>query len=115
MVDFNKTSLLRKTDYGLLVFQYYHPDVVFDKDDGVYVRHKSRRSGSNDMHIYFWQGKWYCKEHRKNGQAGDMFNYVAQVNKLDPKKDFRKVLIEVNRIIELMNNRKAVDIIMNVT
>lgn len=98
-MNFKKDDLLNYSDRGWKIFKYYHPEIELDVKNGVYVKNKARRSAGATMHIYLWNNKIYFKDHAYKQHKGDMFNYVAIINKLDIKKEFRSVLIEINRIL----------------
>lgn len=112
---FNTTELLNQTNQGLLVYKYFNPGADFNPETGVYVKSKVTKSKQLSVHIYFWEGKWFFKDQLSQDHKGDMFNYVALNCKLHIQRDFKKILVEINRIIaKVKDDRKPkIDIGMN--
>lgn len=104
-----KEILLKATNEESII-RFYVPEFSPGKEKNYHSPFGGKDSNPS-LHFYRDGQQWKFKSHN-TGHQGDIFQFVADIEKIDCKKDFVKVLEAINKNLSLgLNGKKEVDIV----
>lgn len=99
MTRLTKQKVIDQTEGGLKLFQILLPELKMVGDRNTTNIDSPVSKGKKCLSVYKYKSIYYYKDHY-TGKYGDIFEFVAQLNKLDSKEGFKQTL-EI--ITELLN------------